>query len=76
MDTWLAMLKKIISGGQTGVDLAALDSAIKHGISCGGWCASGRINEQGCIPEKYNFLTEVTGVFNSEKRELRYAHEI
>jgi len=31
------MIKKIISGGQTGVDRAALDAAIKLAIAHGGW---------------------------------------
>jgi putative molybdenum carrier protein len=44
---------KIISGGQTGVDRAALDVALKHGIECGGWCPAGRLDEIGRIPERY-----------------------
>ena len=44
---------KIISGGQTGVDRAALDAALKHGIDCGGWCPTGRVDELGRIPEHY-----------------------
>jgi hypothetical protein len=44
---------KIISGGQTGVDRAALDVALKHGVDCGGWCPAGRIDEFGEIPERY-----------------------
>lgn len=44
---------KIISGGQTGVDRAALDVALKHGIECGGWCPVGRLDEFGTIPERY-----------------------
>ena len=40
---------KIISGGQTGVDRAALDAAIKHGVQCGGWCPAGRLDEFGRI---------------------------
>jgi hypothetical protein len=44
---------KIISGGQTGVDRAALDVALKHGIECGGWCPVGRLDEFGRIPEGY-----------------------
>ncbi|MEY2440103.1 MAG: hypothetical protein QOI34_1488 [Verrucomicrobiota bacterium] len=49
---------KIISGGQTGVDRAALDVALKHGIDCGGWVAPGRLDELGKIPDRYP-LTEV-----------------
>jgi hypothetical protein len=44
---------KIISGGQTGVDRAALDVALKHGIECGGWCPAGRLDEFGRIPDQY-----------------------
>jgi Circularly permutated YpsA SLOG family len=44
---------KIISGGQTGVDRAALDVALEHGIGCGGWCPAGRLDEFGKIPNHY-----------------------
>ena len=44
---------KIISGGQTGVDRAALDAALKHGVDCGGWCPAGRLDEFGRIPDRY-----------------------
>lgn len=44
---------KIISGGQTGVDRAALDSAIELGIPHGGWCPRGRRAEDGVIPWIY-----------------------
>ena len=47
------MLKKIISGGQTGVDRAALDVALELGIPCGGWCPNGRKAENGAIPAHY-----------------------
>jgi hypothetical protein len=33
---------KITSGGQTGVDRAALDATLELGIPCGGWCPKGR----------------------------------
>jgi hypothetical protein len=49
---------KIISGGQTGVDRGALDTALKHGIECGGWCPAGRVDEFGTIPGKYP-VTEI-----------------
>jgi putative molybdenum carrier protein len=32
---------KLLSGGQSGVDRAALDAAIEHGIDYGGWCPKG-----------------------------------
>ena len=44
---------KIVSGGQTGVDRAALDVALKYGIDCNGWCPAGRLDERGRIPERY-----------------------
>jgi hypothetical protein len=48
------MIRKIISGGQTGVDRAALDAAINLAVSHGGWIPKGRITESGPLPEKYN----------------------
>jgi len=50
-------LQKIISGGQTGVDRAALDFAIEHDIPHGGWCPKGRKAEDGPLAAKY-LLTE------------------
>jgi hypothetical protein len=47
------MIQKIISGGQTGVDQAALDVAIEEGIPHGGWIPKGRLTENGPLPEKY-----------------------
>ncbi len=46
-------LIRIVSGGQTGVDRAALDAAIECGVPHGGWCPRGRIAEDGRIPEHY-----------------------
>ena len=46
-------IKRIISGGQTGVDRGALDAAIEMGIEHGGWCPRGRLAEDGTIPSKY-----------------------
>ena len=47
------MIKKIISGGQTGADRAALDVALKFGIPHGGWVPKGRKSEDGPLPEIY-----------------------
>jgi Circularly permutated YpsA SLOG family len=47
------MLSKIVSGGQTGVDRAALDVALARGLACGGWCPRGRRAEDGPIALRY-----------------------
>jgi hypothetical protein len=47
------MIKKIVSGGQTGADRAALDAAVKLDIPHGGWIPKGRMAEDGPISEKY-----------------------
>ena len=47
------MIKKIISGGQTGVDRAALDVGSDLGLQTGGWCPKGRRSEDGIIPDQY-----------------------
>jgi predicted Rossmann fold nucleotide-binding protein DprA/Smf involved in DNA uptake len=44
---------KIVSGGQTGADRAALDFAIAHGIPHGGWCPKGRKSEDGQLASGY-----------------------
>ena len=43
----------ILSGGQTGVDRAALDVALAIGLPCGGWCPAGRMAEDGPIDGRY-----------------------
>ncbi len=43
----------IHSGGQTGVDRAALDATLAAGVACGGWCPRGRRAEDGPIPDRY-----------------------
>jgi hypothetical protein len=50
------MLKKIVSGGQTGVDRAGLDAASEAGYPIGGYCPKGRIAEDGVIPDKYPLI--------------------
>src|SRR5262245_55320595 len=47
------MTLEIRSGGQTGVDRAALDVALELGLPCGGWCPRGRRAEDGPIPDHY-----------------------
>ena len=46
-------LSKIVSGGQTGVDRAALDAALENDFPCGGYCPKGRKAEDGMIPIRY-----------------------
>lgn len=54
---------KIVSGGQTGVDRAALDIALSLGVPCGGWCHTGRLDENGVIPAHYPVQEIVGGVY-------------
>ncbi len=49
----LFIITKIISGGQTGADRAALDFAIKHNIPHGGWVPKGRQAEDGNLSDRY-----------------------
>ena len=58
---------KIVSGGQTGVDRAALDAARSLGLSYGGWVPAGRRAEDGVIPAGYDKLVES----GSEEPEVR-----
>jgi hypothetical protein len=46
-------LEKLVSGGQTGVDRAALDVALACGLEVGGWCPRGRRAEDGVIDARY-----------------------
>jgi hypothetical protein len=48
--------RRIISGGQTGVDRAALDIALELGIEHGGWCPKGRKSEEGPIDDRYQLV--------------------
>ena len=50
-DPWL--IDKIVSGGQTGADRAALDWALQRGVAHGGWCPKGRLASDGPLPERY-----------------------
>jgi hypothetical protein len=55
----MTMIKKIVSGGQTGADRAALDFALEQGIPHCGWCPKGRLAEDGPIDARYQ-LTETS----------------
>ena len=60
---------KIISGGQTGVDRAALDVALKHHLPCGGWCPQGRTAEDGVIPSRYPVVELREGGYDERTRK-------
>ena len=49
----IGRIRRVVSGGQTGVDRAALDAAMTLGIPVGGWCPKGRRAEDGVIDARY-----------------------
>ncbi len=59
---------RLVSGGQTGADRAALDFAIEHGIPHGGWCPRGRKAEDGIIPARFR-LRETPSAGYSQRTE-------
>ena len=63
------MIKKIISGGQTGADRAALDVALKLDISHGGWIPKGRKTENGPLPEKYQLQEMPTDSYEARTKK-------
>ncbi len=63
------MISKIVSGGQTGVDRAALDVALALGFLCGGWCPKHRRAEDGRISDRYP-LTESDSVNYASRTAL------
>jgi hypothetical protein len=58
----------IVSGGQTGADRGALDFAIEHGYTHGGWAPRGREAEDGKIPLKYQLLELDNGGYRQRTR--------
>jgi hypothetical protein len=58
------MIKKMISGGQTGADRAAFDVAIQFNIPHGGWIPKGRKAEDGTLPEIYQLQEMSTGSYD------------
>ncbi len=59
---------KIISGGQTGVDRAALEWALANGIAHGGWCPKGRMAEDGLIPPRFQLQETASGNYSMRTR--------
>jgi hypothetical protein len=64
------VVERIVSGGQTGVDRAALDVAAELGIATGGWMPCGRRSEDGAIPERYTGLVEADSASYQRRTEL------
>lgn len=65
------MIEKIVSGGQTGVDQAALLTATELGIEIGGWCPKGGLDENSvCILDTYPSLKEATTAIPEERTML------
>jgi Circularly permutated YpsA SLOG family len=62
------VIERVVSGGQTGVDRAALDAALTLGLPCGGWCPRGRKAEDGRIDSRYP-LTETPSDDYAERTE-------
>ncbi len=68
-------LAMLISGGQTGVDRAALDFAMRSGLPHGGWCPLGRRAEDGAIPRQYCLIEADTPLYQQRTRlNVRDAH--
>jgi len=61
------VIERIVSGGQTGADRAALDVALELGIETGGWIPRGRRAEDAAIPQRYAGLVEA----DSDAYEIR-----
>ena len=61
-------LQRIVSGGQTGVDRAALDVAMGLGLDCGGWVPRGRRAEDGPVPDRYPLRETVASSYANRTR--------
>jgi hypothetical protein len=63
-------IRKIISGGQTGADRAALDFALANDLEIGGFVPKNRAAEDGRISEKYPNLIETETENPAARTEL------
>ena len=62
-------IEQIVSGGQTGVDRAALDVAIELNIPHGGWCPRGRRAEDGVIPDCYMLQESTSKLYDARTKQ-------
>src|SRR5262249_10875580 len=62
------MIARLVSGGQSGVDQAALDAALELGVPCGGWCPRGRKAEDGPIPDRYPLVETPSRKYSQRTR--------
>ncbi len=65
------MLSKIISGGQTGADRAALDAGLERGFPVGGGCPEGRLAEDGPIDSRYVLVKVEGGYIGRTRRNVQ-----
>jgi putative molybdenum carrier protein len=62
------VIKRIVSGGQSGVDRAALDVALRLDLPCGGWCPKGRLAEDGPLGPVYPLRETPTGAYGERTK--------
>jgi hypothetical protein len=62
-------VRRIVSGGQTGVDRGALDAALELNLPHGGWCPRGRLAEDGTIPERYRLQESKSPKYHHRTRK-------
>lgn len=63
-------VRRVVSGGQTGADRAALDAAMALGLDWGGWVPKGRLDENGVLPERYTNLVETEDARPETRTEM------
>ncbi|MBI4516715.1 MAG: putative molybdenum carrier protein [Deltaproteobacteria bacterium] len=64
----MALITKIVSGGQTGADRGGLDAAIALGVPHGGWCPKERRAEDGKVPKRYRLRETSAANYQSRTR--------
>jgi hypothetical protein len=63
------MIKKVVTGGQTGADQAALDAAMRWDIPHGGWIPKGRMTEHVPLPDKYKWKEMPTDSYQARTEQ-------